>query len=126
MAEFQKIGEVAVMEVEDILLLKTVQSPVEIHPACEPLATEQPTVNPEPIMDCPAVTVIPPLAAIVPVATCPRRAGVAELDVQYAKYPATSFVEVLTFPDPLPAVAFRVLPDHERFVPAVILVEGVS
>ena len=78
-------------------LLNVVQSVDEIHPAFDPLATVQPMVKPEPMIDCPAVAVIPPDDEMVPVATVPSVDGVP-LPVQYASCPTVGVEDVETLP----------------------------
>ena len=90
-------------------LWKVVQSVDEIHPAFEPSATVQPMAKPDPMIDCPAVAVIPPVDVTVPVATVPSVDGVP-MPVQYESCPATSDEEVETLPVPVlpvPAVPFE-------------------
>ena len=52
-------------------------------------------VRPEPITDCPEVTLIPFPDDIVPVATVPISEGVS-FEVQYARFPTTGTVDVPT------------------------------
>ena len=79
-------------------LLNVVQSADERQPVTAPDAVLQPMAKPDPMTDCPAVAVMPPLDVIVPVATVPRVEGVP-IPVQYANCPIVGVVDVETFPE---------------------------
>ena len=110
------------------------QSVDERHPAFEPSATVQPIAKPEPMIDCPAVAVIPPVDVTVPVATVPSVDGVP-MPVQYESCPMIGVVDVETrplasaveeypprVPDQLPEV-FKLndVPSYVSPVPAVVV-----
>ena len=104
------------------LLLNVVQSEVERHPACEPLAVRHVSkdgVVPMTEIGCDNESA--PFAVRVVVATEPSLAGVPFVVVQYESCPAVSFVEVATFPVAVALIVTApVAPETVMLFPATI------